>query len=152
MSAGTHSVTLAKHCKLHGIDLPREGALTEKFRSAFPEAFFNEEAGKWRIVWEKGHFAEVICSYRSLLYRVGHRDCSSRQVLISAPMIGGAFYQGLFHNPVASREMRGASQAQAPGGRTRPSSGAKAPEEMRPHLFSCECWVCQWAGSSVGGV
>ncbi|MBP7002771.1 hypothetical protein [Amaricoccus sp.] len=58
MDTITQPVTLTKRCKIHGIDLPREGARTARFLEAFPEAFYDEEAGEWRIVWEKGHFAE----------------------------------------------------------------------------------------------
>lgn len=58
METQTREVTLTKRCKIHGIDLPREGSLTERFLSAFPEARFDDEAGEWRIDWEKGHFAE----------------------------------------------------------------------------------------------
>lgn len=58
MDTITRSVTLTKLCKLHGIGLPRSGSFTEIFCKAFPESFFDEENQEWRIVWEKGHYAE----------------------------------------------------------------------------------------------
>ena len=53
-----NSVTLTKLCELHAIDLPREGALVDQFREAFPSATFDDEAGEWRMVWKRGTYAE----------------------------------------------------------------------------------------------
>lgn len=52
------SVTLTKMCELHSIAMPREGALADSFKAAFPTAAFDEKAGEWRMVWKKGSFAE----------------------------------------------------------------------------------------------
>lgn len=52
------SVTLTKMCELHGIAMPREGALAERFSAAFPTAGYDPEAGEWRMVWKKGSYAE----------------------------------------------------------------------------------------------
>jgi hypothetical protein len=58
METATKPVTLTKMCKLHGIDLPREGSLAQQFQAKFPDASFDAAANEWRLVWEKGHFAE----------------------------------------------------------------------------------------------
>ncbi len=52
------TVPLTKMCELHGIGLPREGALADRFQAAFPAASFDEQAGEWRMVWKKGSFAD----------------------------------------------------------------------------------------------
>ncbi|MBN9439580.1 hypothetical protein [Bosea sp. (in: a-proteobacteria)] len=51
-------VTLTKMCELHGIGLPRGGALVERFEQAFPSAGYDDVAGEWRMVWKKGTYAE----------------------------------------------------------------------------------------------
>lgn len=51
-------VTLTKMCELHGIAMPRDGALTERFQEIFPTARYDEAAGEWRMVWKKGTYAE----------------------------------------------------------------------------------------------
>lgn len=51
-------VMLTKMCELHGIDMPREGKLADTFRTTFPAASYDDEAGEWRMVWKKGSFAE----------------------------------------------------------------------------------------------
>ncbi len=51
-------VTLTKMCELHGIDMPREGALAEQFKKTFPTAGYDDTAGEWRMVWKKGTYAE----------------------------------------------------------------------------------------------
>ncbi len=51
-------VTLTKMCELHGIGLPREGVLADRFREAFPAASYDDGAGEWRMVWKKGTYAE----------------------------------------------------------------------------------------------
>ncbi|MGB3390483.1 MAG: hypothetical protein WBA88_21175 [Pseudaminobacter sp.] len=52
------SVTLTKMCELHGIGLPREGALAEQFQKAFASAVYDDAAGEWRMVWKKGTYAD----------------------------------------------------------------------------------------------
>jgi hypothetical protein len=54
----TKTVTLTKMCELHGIAMPRDGALAEQFQKAFPTAGYDEAAGEWRMVWKKGSYAE----------------------------------------------------------------------------------------------
>ena len=51
-------VTLTKMCELHGIDMPRDGALAQSFQEAFPSAGYDVEAGEWRMVWKKGTYAD----------------------------------------------------------------------------------------------
>lgn len=51
-------VTLTKMCELHGIDLPSNGDLSERFQKAFPSAQYDKAAGEWRMVWKKGTYAE----------------------------------------------------------------------------------------------
>lgn len=58
MTVAAKPVTLTKRCKIHGIDLPRDSALTSLFRETYPEASFDDGSNEWRIAWEKGHFAE----------------------------------------------------------------------------------------------
>lgn len=52
------TVTLTKMCEMHGIALPRDGSLVERFAQAFPAASYDEAAGEWRMVWRKGTYAE----------------------------------------------------------------------------------------------
>lgn len=58
MDAATQPVTRTRCCETRGIDPPRAGPLTAPSRGAFPGAAFYEDAGEWRILWEKGPFAE----------------------------------------------------------------------------------------------
>jgi len=51
-------VVLTKMCELHGIDMPKEGELAERFSRAFPSANYDQNAGEWRMVWKKGAYAE----------------------------------------------------------------------------------------------
>ncbi len=57
-STTSKSVTLTKMCELHGIALPRDGAVSARFQEAFPAAQYDEAAGEWRMVWKKGSYAE----------------------------------------------------------------------------------------------
>ncbi|RFC67415.1 hypothetical protein [Mesorhizobium denitrificans] len=54
----SNPVTLTKMCELHGIDMPRNGDLAERFQKAFPTAAYDDGAGEWRMVWKKGSYAE----------------------------------------------------------------------------------------------
>lgn len=45
-------------CELHGIDMPKDGALAERFSEAFPTAAYDDGAKEWRMVWKKGTYAE----------------------------------------------------------------------------------------------
>ncbi|MGB3388162.1 MAG: hypothetical protein WBA88_09305 [Pseudaminobacter sp.] len=58
MSTTTKAVALTKMCELHGIALPKEGALVDQFSKAFPTAAYDESAKEWRMVWKKGTYAE----------------------------------------------------------------------------------------------
>lgn len=58
VESNSESVVLTKMCELHGIAMPREGALAERFGVAFPTATFDDAAGEWRMVWKKGTYAE----------------------------------------------------------------------------------------------
>lgn len=56
--AASKPVTLTKMCELHGIGLPRDSALVERFQEVFPTASYDDVAGEWRMVWKKGTYAE----------------------------------------------------------------------------------------------
>jgi hypothetical protein len=56
-SVKSENVVLTKMCELHGIGLPREGALSSRFGAAFPAAGYDDKAGEWRMVWKKGTYA-----------------------------------------------------------------------------------------------
>lgn len=58
MSVSTKAVTLTKMCELHGIDMPKDGVLAERFSEAFPTAAYDDGAKEWRMVWKKGTYAE----------------------------------------------------------------------------------------------
>lgn len=42
----------------HAFALPREGELTALLREAFPEAYFTEAFGEWRIDWDEKQFPD----------------------------------------------------------------------------------------------
>lgn len=54
----TKPVILTKMCELHGIDMPKSGALADRFAQAFPTAGYDNEAGEWRMVWKKGTYKD----------------------------------------------------------------------------------------------
>ncbi len=56
--ATSDPVQLIKMCEMHGIDLPPEGDLTERFRDAFPAARYDGIASEWRMEWKRGTFKE----------------------------------------------------------------------------------------------
>lgn len=56
--AASLNVTLTKMCELHGIAMPRDGALAEQFQQAFPAASYSDEAGEWRMAWKKGTYKD----------------------------------------------------------------------------------------------
>jgi hypothetical protein len=45
-------------CELHGIAMPREGELANRFSTTFPTASYDANAGEWRMVWKKGTYAD----------------------------------------------------------------------------------------------
>lgn len=42
----------------HAFALPREGALTDLLRQAFPAAWFNEDHQEWWIDWDESDFPD----------------------------------------------------------------------------------------------